>query len=119
MENKQVSNVSVKQNQENTSKPTLLKITITKPDHSNVELEATTEITQTNRISSQTDSEHTLDDAFTKMVSESTPNICIPSQAELRELLRIKRDRMAGLGSRKSSMCHFQAQQKERRHTQE
>ena len=122
--NKQVSNVSVKgENQENTpTKTTILKVTLSKPDHPSVELDCTTEVTQSHRISSQTGSEHLVDDdAFTEMVSESTPNICIPSQAEILELIKIKRDRMGGLGSRKSSICHalVRAQQKGRRHTQE
>ena len=104
---------------DNTMKTTALKVTLTKPDCPSVELDATTEVTQTNRISSRTGSDHTPDhdDAF--MASESTPNICIPSQAELLELLKMKRDKMGGLGSRKSSVCHVRITHKPRRHTQE
>ena len=88
-------------------KTTALKVTLTKPDRPSVELDVTTtEVTQTNRISSRTcsDNHPDHDDAF--MASESTPNICIPSQAEILELLRMKRDKMGGLGSRKASVCH-------------
>ena len=116
---KQVSNDSKRaKNWEQTQKPSDHKVTLnTKLDPQSVELDTMTG----HRISSRTASEHIPDDAVTYMmlVSESTPNICVPSQAELLELLKMKRDRMGGLGSRKSSMCHKHAQQKGRRHTQE
>ena len=117
-DDKQVSNDSKRaKNQENTQKPSDLIVTLTKLDPPSVELDIITG----HRISSRTASEHIPDDAFTDMmlVSESTPNICVPSQAELLELLKMKRNRMGGLGSRKSSMCHAHAQQKGRRHTRE
>ena len=100
-------------------KTTALKVTLTKPDRPSVELDATTEVTQTNRISSRTGSDNLPDhdDAF--MASESAPNICIPTETELLELLKVKRDKMGGLGSRKSSVCHVKITHKVRRHTQE
>lgn len=117
-DDKQVSNDSKRtKNRENTQKPSDVKVTLTQLDPPSVELDTVTG----HRISSRTASEHIPDDAFTDMVivSESTPDICVPSQAELQELLKMRRDRMSGLGSRKSSMCHAQALLKGRRHTQE
>ena len=97
-------------------KTTALKVTLTKSDCPSVELDATTEVTQTNRISSRTGSDHLPDPDGDFMASESAPNICIPTQAELLELLKIKRDKISGLGSRKSSVCQVRITHKVRRH---